>query len=167
MPMTTISVTLSSIKGAIDIGSFILKSSDALDRAILQVKIEEMVDSLSSAKKTIRELEELIYEKDKNLARLQEQLSESPSNVGYLGARYLIGENGEPTGTAHCPTCWGSKKQLIPLSAWSVNEATHKCGECGNTIQDRMSPLNVDYYIQKNREVSLKINVPFSIETYK
>lgn len=167
MPMTTISATLSNIKIGMDIGSIILKSNSALDKALLKVKIEEMIDSLSDAKKTIRELEELIYEKDKNFNELKTQLSEASNNIGYLGARYLVGENGEPTGTAHCPTCWGSKKQLIPLSAWSVSEATHKCGECGNTIIGRMSPLNVDYYIQRNREAGLKINTPFTIKTFK
>lgn len=71
VPITIISTTLSSIKTALDIGTFIVKSDSALDRAILKQKIEGMMDSLSEAKKTIRELDVLLYEKDKKIRMLR------------------------------------------------------------------------------------------------
>jgi len=166
MAITEIQATLSSIKTAIDIGSFIVKSDSALDRALLKVKIEEIIDSLSEAKKTIRDLEDAAYEKDKLIKELQERIDSKGKTVGYLGARYYIGTNGEPTGTAYCPTCWAERKELIPLSAWSVNEATHKCGSCGNTVSSRMSPLDVGHHIKRNREASEKIKMPFDLVTH-
>jgi len=167
VPLSIIATTISSIKGAIDIGSFILKSDSALDRAILKGKVEEMMDSLSDAKKVIRELEDIIYEKDKELTLLKESDVKKPQNVGYLGARYLVNQDNEPTGSPYCPTCWASKKELSPLISWSTNEATHKCGNCGITVEARLSPLNAEQYIKRNRELAQKHKTPFEIEVYK
>jgi hypothetical protein len=164
--LAEIQLALNSIKTAIDIGSFIAKADNALDRALLKVKIEEIIDSLSDAKKTIRDLDDVIYEKDKLIKELQEKANNKTETVGYLGARYRINIENEPTGTPYCPTCWADGQALSPLTAWSNNEATHKCGKCGNTISSRLSPLNADYHIKANKEAAEKMNMPFTIETH-
>jgi Zn ribbon nucleic-acid-binding protein len=166
MALAEIQLALNSIKTAVDIGAFIAKSDNALDRALLKVKIEEIIDSLSEAKKTIRDLDDVIYEKDKLIKELQEKANIKTKTVGYLGARYCLNSDNEPTGVPYCPTCWADDQSLNPLTAWSNNEATHKCGKCGNTIQSRLSPLNADQYIKANREAAEKMKMPFTIETY-
>ncbi|PKH56258.1 hypothetical protein CXF83_05270 [Shewanella sp. Choline-02u-19] len=166
MALAEIQLALNSIKTAMDIGSFIAKADNALDRALLKVKIEEIIDSLSEAKKTIRDLDDVIYEKDKLIKELQEQNLNQIKTVGYLGARYCTNSENEPTGIPYCPTCWADGGTISPLTAWSNNEATHKCGKCGNTISSRLSPLNAGYYIKKNREAATNMNMAFTIETH-
>jgi len=166
MALVEIQLALNSIKTAMDIGSYISKADNSLDRALLKVKIEEIIDSLSEAKKTIRDLDDVIYEKDKLIKELQNKAQNRIKTVGYLSARYYLNSEGEPTGIAYCPTCWADDQNLSPLLSWSNNSATHKCGRCQNTIDSRVSPLNADHYIKRNREAAINLNMPFTIETY-
>ena len=167
MPVQEIQFALNSLKTALDVGSFILKADSALDKAMLKIELEKMIDALVDAKQTVRELDDRLYEKDKTIEELTEKLKNTNKTIGFLGARYYIGKNGEPTGTPFCPTCWATKKELIPLTAWSNSEATHKCGSCGNTIGGRESPLSADNYIKSNREAAEKMKMEFNIEVYE
>lgn len=167
MPVQEIQFALSSLKTAIDVGSFLLKADSALDKAMLKIQLEKMIDSLVDAKQTVRELDNKLYEKDKMIEELTEKLKYTKITVGFLGARYYIGKNDEPTGSPFCPTCWATKKELVPLTAWSNNEHTHKCGSCGNTIKKRLSPLSADNYIKSNREAAEEMKIEFTIEVYE
>ncbi len=160
-------LALDSLKVALDIGSFIIRSDTALDKALLKIELEKMIDALVDTKQTVRDLDDTIVEKNKEIELLKERLKNKSRSVGYLGARYLLNVDDEPTGTAHCPTCWADNKELIPLTAWSNAEPTHKCGKCRTTVINRMSPLNVDQYIKSNREASETMKMSFSIETYE
>ena len=159
-------LALDSLKVALDIGSLLIKSDAALDKAILKIELEKMIDSLVETKHIVRELDNQLYQKEIEIEGLKEQLKNQRSTVGYLGARYFINDKNEPTGTAYCPTCWAIKKELLPLSAWSMNELTHKCGGCGNIVKSRMSPLNVDSYIKSNRASAEKVGGEFTLDTY-
>lgn len=167
MPIPEIQLTLTSLKTALDVGSFLIKADSALDKALLKVELEKMIDALVDAKQTVRDLDDKIYEKDKLIEELTEKLKNKTKTVGFLGARYYIAENGEPTGAPFCPTCWATKTELVPLTAWSNNEHTHKCGSCGNTVKNRMSPLSADNYIKSNREAAEKMKSEFKLETYE
>jgi len=167
MPAQEIQFALNSLKTALDVGSFLLKADSALDKAMLKIELEKMIDALVDAKQTVRELDDKLYEKDKLIETLQEKLKNTKKTIGFLNARYYIGSNGEPTGEPFCPTCWATKKELIPLTAWTNKEQTHKCGSCGNTIEGRRSPLSADTYIQSNREAAKKLNTEFVIKTYE
>ncbi|MET0064617.1 MAG: hypothetical protein ABW176_20190 [Candidatus Thiodiazotropha endolucinida] len=167
MPVQEIQFALNSLKTALDVGSFILKADNALDKAMLKIELEKMIDALVDAKQTVRELDDRLYEKDKIIEDLTQKLKNTNKTIGFLGARYYIGENGEPTGAPFCPTCWATKKELVPLTAWSNKEHTHKCGSCGNTIESRRSPLSADNYIKSNRESAEKMKMEFTIETYE
>lgn len=126
-----------------------------------------MIDALVDAKQTVRELDDQLYNKDKEIEELKEKLNNTKKTIGFHGSRYYIGENDEPTGSPFCPTCYATQKLLIPLTAWSNSEPTHKCGKCGNTIESRRSPLSADNYIKSNRESAEKLNMEFKIETYE
>ena len=167
MPAQEIQFALTSLKTALDIGSFIIKADSALDKAILKIELEKMIDARVDTKQTVRELDDQLYNKDKEIEELKEKLKNTKKTIGFHSARYYIGENGEPTGSPFCPTCYATHKLLIPLAAWSNNEATHKCGKCANTIKSRLSPLSADNYIKSNRESAEKLNMEYKIETYE
>jgi hypothetical protein len=167
MPAQEIQFALSSLKTALDVGAFILKADSALDKALLKVELEKMIDALVDAKQTVRELDDKLYEKDKLIDELSEKLKNRNKTVGFLSARYYRSSNGEPTGEPFCPTCWATKKELFPLTAWSVSDPTHKCGSCKNTIEARRSPLSADNYIKANREAAERNKMEFSIDIYE
>ncbi len=166
MPMQEITFALNSLKTALDVGSFLLKADSALDKALLKVELEKMIDALVDAKQTVRDLDDRLYEKNKLIEELTEKLKNRNKTVGYLNARYYIGENGEPTGAPFCPTCWAARKELMPLVAWKAGDSTHKCGSCGNTVSSRNSPLSVNNHIKANRDAAEKMNLEFKIETH-
>jgi len=159
MALPEIQTALSGITAAMEIGSYIVKSEGALDRAILKTQIEEIIDKLSDAKKTIRDLEDTVFGKDQLIKELQESIENRRKTLGYMGARYYVGANGEPTGEPFCPTCFASRHKLIPLTAWSNTDRTNKCGECGNTVSSKQSPLDADYHIKANREAAENIGM--------
>lgn len=107
MPYQEIQIALSSLKTALDVGAFILKADSALDKALLKLEIEKMIDALVETKQTVRELDDKLYEQNKLIEDLTEKLKNRNKTVGFLSARYYIGENGEPTGEPFCPTCCG------------------------------------------------------------
>ena len=166
MPMQEITFALNSLKTALDVGSFLLKADSALDKAMLKIELEKMIDALIDTKHTVRDLDDRLYEQDKVIKDLEEKLRNTKTTVGFLNARYYIGDNGEPTGAPFCPTCWGVKKDLIPLTSGKNGEPTHQCGQCRSSVNDRMSPLNVDYYIKSNREAAEKQKSEFIVKTY-
>ena len=163
MPLQEIQLVLSNLKTALDVGSFLIKTESALDKALLKIELEKMIDALVEAKHTVRDLDDTIYHKDKLIEELNEKLRNKAKTVNYLGARYVLGSNGEPTGQPYCPTCWATDHILIPLTTWSNSEGTHKCGKCKNTVIKRKSPLDADSYIKANREASDKEGIPFEI----
>lgn len=167
MALQEIQFALSNLKTALDVGAFLIKADSALDKALLKVQLEKMIDALVEAKQTVRELDDVIYEKDKLIVDLKEKLKNKSKTVGFLGARYTVGQNGEPIGPPYCPTCWAMNNELIPLTAWCVREATHKCGKCKNTVQKRKSPLSADQYIESNRNAAKKLGTIFEIITYE
>ena len=167
MPMQEITFALNSLKTALDVGSFLLKADSALDKALLKIELEKMIDALVDTKQTVRTLDDKLYEKDKLIEELQEKLRNTKVTVGFLNARYYVGENGEPTGAPFCPTCWGTKKELIPLTAGKNGEPTRKCGQCGSSVNDRLSPLNVDRHIESNRAAAEKQKSEFVVKTYE
>ena len=164
--MQEITFALNSLKTALDVGSFLLKADSALDKALLKVELEKMIDALIDTKHTVRDLDDRLYEQSKVIKELEEKLRNTKTTVGFLNARYHVNEKGEPTGAPFCPTCWGAKKELIPLTSGKNGEPIHKCGQCGSSVNDRMSPLNVDYYIKTNRDAAEKQKSEFIVKIY-
>ena len=167
MPLPEIQAALSSLKTALDIGSILIKADDALDKAYLKLEVEKMIDALVETKQTVRELDDKIHDQNKQIEILNEKLRTKETTVGFLGARYYINDCGEPTGSPFCPTCWATNHELIPLLPWDPNEFTTKCGKCKNTVESRNSPLDVDSYINNNKELGKKHGKEYVIKTTK
>jgi hypothetical protein len=167
MPAQEIQFALTSLKTALDVGSFIIKADSALDKALLKIELEKMIDALVDAKHTVRDLDDILYEKNRLIEELTAKLKNTNKTIGFLGARYYIGENGEPTGIPFCPTCWATNKDLVPLTVWSCEDSTYKCGKCKNTVTNRMAPMSADNYIKTNREAAVQIKSEFVLNTHE
>lgn len=163
--MGTINAILGSIKTATDIAKLIKESGASLEKAEIKLQIAELIGSLADAKIEISNIQTMLANKDKEIERLKEKLKSVGSTVGFLGARYLVGENGEPVGTPFCPTCWATKKDLIPLTKWSNIDHTHKCGDCKNTVSSRHSPLDAQAYIDAQKQAASKLGTEYQVKT--
>ncbi len=158
---------ITQINNAIALVTSLVKTKSDYDNAHLKQELLVLVDSLHDAKAEIRKLEDAIYDKDKLLKELQESIDKSDETTGYLGARYYLDENGEPTGNPFCSTCWAKSKKTIPLSISPINDTLHRCAECGASVSDRQSPFNVTEYIRRNREAATRMNIEFEIALHK
>jgi len=163
--MGTINAILGSIKTATDIAKLIKESGASLEKAEIKLQIADLIGSLADAKIEISNIQAMLAEKDKEIERLKEKLKSVGTTVGFLGARYLLAENGEPVGNPFCPTCWATKKELIPLTKWSNTDQTHKCGECKNTISSRYSPLDAQSYIASQKEAAIRMGTVYQVKT--
>ena len=164
--IASISAILSSIKTATDLARLLKDSKASLERAEVKLKLADLIGALADARIELSELQTLVLEKDKRIDELKLKLRDSGNTVGYLGARYLADEDGEPFGGPFCPTCFAKSKELYPLTNWSPGTDTHKCGNCGNTITDRASPLDVEQYIQRNKQAAEKLGNIFEVRTF-
>lgn len=162
--LATINAAVGSIKTAIEVVQFIRDSGTSLEKADLNLKMAEIMNALAETKIELSNIQIKLIDKDQEILELQNKLKNKEQTAGFLQARYLVNENGEPTGKPYCPTCYATSHELIPLTAWSNKEATNKCGKCGNTIESRLSPLDADYYIERNREAGENIGKPFILK---
>lgn len=163
--LETIGPAFSAIRTAVEIAQFLRSTSDSLNQAEVKLKMADLMVALADAKIEFSNMQLAMIEKAELIRQLQSKLQMVGLTVGYLGARYMVNENREPTGEPFCPTCWATDRKLVPLTSWSNKEPTHKCGSCGNTIQSRLSPLNAGSYIKRNREAAEKIGSSFEIIT--
>lgn len=163
--MGTINAILGSIKTATDIAKLIKESGASLEKAEIKLQVAELIGSLADAKIEISNIQAMLADKDREIETLKAKLKSVGSTVGFLGARYLVEENGEPIGNPFCPTCWATKKELIPLTKWSNTDQTLKCGDCKNTVSSRYSPLDAQAYIANQKEAAAKLGTGYQVKT--
>ncbi|WP_432474148.1 hypothetical protein [Amphritea sp. HPY] len=165
--LATIGAALGSIKTATEIARLIKDSGSSLEQAEVKLHMAELLGALADAKVDVANIKLDLIDKDETISSLEEKIKTQGETVGFLGARYYVNDDGDPTGSPHCPTCWAQSKDLFPLLAWSNEDPTHKCGKCSSKVLGRQSPLDADYYIKSQREASVKIGGNFELKTTK
>jgi len=155
---------MSAMTTAISLAGRLREISKNIGDAEFKNILADLSLELADAKLAMADIQFKALDKDKEIAALKEKLKNKTKTVGFLGARYYVGENGEPTGSPFCPTCYAKEHELYPLTNWNNNENTNKCGVCKNTVAQRMSPLDVDYYINSQREASVKIGTEYELK---
>ena len=155
---------MTTMATAISLAGRLREISKNIEDAEFKNILADLSLELAEAKLEMADIQLKVLEKNKEIEELKEKFKNKNKTVGFHGARYYVGENGEPTGSPFCPTCWAKNHDLFPLSNWSRQERTHKCGVCGNTVDQRESPLDVDYYINSQRVASEKLGTEYEIK---
>jgi hypothetical protein len=160
----TIGAALSSLKTATEIAKAISNASSSLEKAELKLQLADLMGTLADAKIELSEIQSVLLSKDELIAELEGKLKLEGETVGFLGARYFINENDEPTGKPYCQTCWAVSKDLVPLNRPGTSGGTHICGKCKNTFDGRQSPMDADNYIKRNREAAEQTGTEFVLK---
>jgi hypothetical protein len=132
---TSIIATLAAIKHSIDVVKAVKDADYDLDKAILKEKIAILVDSLLEAKIQAGETLDLIQEKDKEIAKLEDLLSFKNKLIRNDGKYYESDNNGNSTDEPYCPKCWEMEK--IPVHLKHIKEVLFACPNCENTFGPR------------------------------
>lgn len=164
--ITSISAAMGSIKAALDIAKILKDSTTSLEQAEVKLKYAELIGALADAKIEISDIQESLISKENVIKELESKLKQSGQTIGFKSARYLADKDGNPIGNPFCPTCYAKNKDLFPLTVWTTKEKTHKCGNCGNTIQARYSPQNAGLYIKINKEQAQESGEKYEIITF-
>nr|WP_075518801.1 hypothetical protein [Moritella viscosa]SHO01276.1 Putative uncharacterized protein [Moritella viscosa] len=146
MPITTINTILSSVKTATDIGNLLIKADSAYDKAHLKMEIEKLLDVLHEVKQQSRSIEDDLYDKDKEIKDLKEQLAakDAAPKVGqYKDAAYKLDENNIPKGNPNCLTCFATTEKLLPISPVSIMPEITICGSCKSSVKTFNAPKDV------------------------
>jgi hypothetical protein len=113
--IAAISAFLTSIKNATDIAKVLRTLDASVAQADLKFKIAELVEALADAKISAAELQGLLEEKDKEIARLTEALALTAEVVKGGDAYFKKTADGKPSGEPFCVHCWENKKHLYHL----------------------------------------------------
>ncbi|WP_305812534.1 hypothetical protein [Photobacterium leiognathi] len=129
MPINTINTILSGVKSATDIGQLLVEAHSSYDKAQLKIEIEKLVDTLHDVKKQTRALEDELYEKDREIKRLNEKLEQkSKAKVTIIGQfAYTNNPEGIPVGQAYCASCYENDEALKSFAIVNTIAACSKC----------------------------------------
>ena len=155
---------MSTMATAISLAVRLREISKNIEDAEFKNLLADLSLELADAKLGMADTLVKSMDKDKEIEALKGKLKNKTKTVGFHAARYYVAENGEPTGSPFCPTCYAKDHELYPLINWSRKEFTNKCGVCGNTVDQRQSPMDADHYIKVQREASLKLNSEYAIK---
>lgn len=128
---TSVVATIAAIKHSIDVVKAVKDADYDLDKAILKEKIAILVDSLFEAKIQAGETLEIIQEKDKRIAELEELLKFKGKIVRSNDRYFEVDENNLPINDPFCSGCWDSEQKVIRLfSPQSDNDDYSICPKC-------------------------------------
>lgn len=144
--MATITTVLTSLKAATDIAKFIGESDASLEKAELKMKVADLMTTLADARIQAVGIQDLLAEKDAEIARLSEAMETRSKVVRMWDGIYSADETGQATGLPHCLSCWTERHKLRPLITDPKDRHTHVCTSCGHKYQTRLTPSNAERY---------------------
>jgi hypothetical protein len=148
--LTTISAALGSLKAAIDIAKFLRESDLSLEKAELKLKLAELVSALADTKMELVQVQEVLIEKDKRIAALEEAFEMKGTLIRRCDAYYLADAEGTPVGVPYCLRCWENdhkKRQLV----YAANDSSNKiCTTCGQKFEGHRAREIQPAKMQKN-----------------
>ena len=135
----TITAVLSNIKVATDIAKALRESDISIERAELRLKLAEMIGALADAKMEIIDIQQLLTEKESQLAALEEAFQSKDSLLKRYDAYYLADSKGDPIGAAFCMNCWQIRHKKYNLHYTASDVHTKVCGACNTKYDGRMT----------------------------
>lgn len=114
--VNSISLSLQSIKAAIDITKELRNIDTTLKDAEFKLKLADLIEKLSDAKIQLSEANDTIIDLNSEIRALREKLDQE-SEVTFKDGHYYLKDpkDGEAPGP-FCTTCYSSEKKLILLS---------------------------------------------------
>jgi hypothetical protein len=149
LEIASIATALTSVKTAIEITKAIKGSGDALQKAELNTKMVELLETLVEAKSEIINLKETINEKDQEINNLKQQLYTKENLVFERPYYFHILDNGEKDGP-FCQNCYDKDGKLIRLQNERTRGSWH-CRTCTCSFQDKnYTPYRPNQNFPKN-----------------
>jgi len=136
--ITTITAAIGGVKTALDIVKTLYDLDVATQQAELRAKLVELREALTDAKGALIDSQELLREKDSEIARLHGALAFKGKLVRHVNAYYETNEEGEPAGIAYCPRCEDVDHRAIPMI--KNGNRTMCCPECKTAIPFQRTP---------------------------
>jgi len=104
---------LVSVKAATEIAKSF--SDASITKAETKLKVAELISSLADAKIAAVDLQELVQEKEKEIARLVNALALKSKVLKFDDAYYEQDAEGKPKGDPFCLRCWEIEGRLIHI----------------------------------------------------
>ncbi len=137
--LATITAILGNLKLATDIAKAIRDSDISVERAELKLKLAEMIGALADAKIEVTEVQQLLVEKERELAELKDAFQSKDNLVKRYDGYYRVDEHGNPTGEPYCVSCWQTKQKRYNLQYLAGDRTIKVCVSCGSKFNTRLS----------------------------
>jgi hypothetical protein len=125
-----IAVALSGVKAAIDIGKAVAAADNAMESALLKIKMAELVSSLLDAKLAIVSTQEIIELKEREIKRLEAAFEMAAKVQLHGDAYYELNEQGAPHGKPYCMNCWEADHRLHHIAGDALGAGAYQCLRC-------------------------------------
>ena len=130
MEPVSISLLLANIKTAIELTKLITDTDSHLEKAELNLKLADIINSLASAKIEVSNLKDILNEKDSEIKKLKEKVQQK-HELKFVDPVYR-NELDEP----FCTRCFDSDSKSIRLQKVDpVEPGLLNCPECKNQYE--------------------------------
>ncbi len=121
---------LAALKHAVDIAKALRQADQSLATAELKLKVVELLGEIVEAKTAMVEVQEIVRDKDSEVARLKDALRIKGEVVKAGDAIFLKDPDGKVRGDAMCLHCWTSQARLNPLVGFAGDRHRYVCHAC-------------------------------------
>lgn len=133
--LATITATLSAITNSIAIAKTLKNVDSTFEQSVLKLEVIKLIDLLENAQDNVKDLKNLIQEKDETIKKLEDTFKFNSSLTRQNKMYYEADEAGKSLGDPFCPRCWEVDK--IPVHLKHIEELFYSCPNCKNTFGSR------------------------------
>lgn len=137
--LTTITAILANLKVATDIAKAIRESDVSIERAELKLRLAEMIGALADAKIEVTDIQQLLIDKTKALAELEEAFQNKDQLIKRYDGYYALNDSGQPVGEPYCVSCWQVRHKRYNLQYLAGDRHVKACVSCGAKYNSRLS----------------------------
>jgi len=145
-----ISLALNSLKIATDTAVFLRNSGLSLKEAEHKLKLADLIGTLADAKIQFSEIQQLIFDKDKQIKELEDAL-EIKGKLKWAAPVYYLIEGDSKEGP-FCPQCKDNNQKLIRLQG--SGNGFWVCKTCKNTFTEERYKREQDAALKRGRGTS-------------
>ncbi|WP_417470388.1 hypothetical protein [Maricaulis sp.] len=121
-----IAAGINAVSAAIALTRSLSDAAKVLDAASMKLEMAELTGHLADAKLSLVEARDEIARLEAECGRIKDTLQEKANLVRYRGYHYPHDKDGQPIGTAYCPTCLTIEGRLFRLiDSRRVHEGNH------------------------------------------
>ena len=137
--LATITGILSNLKVATDIAKAIRESDVSIERAELKLRLAEMIGALADAKIEVTEVQQLLVDKEKAIAQLEDAFQNKDELVKRYDGYYSANAEGKPAGEPYCVSCWQVRHKRYNLQYVAGDRTVKACISCGAKYNARLA----------------------------